>query len=73
MRWRPGPRWSVGLAGEHSEADFTHQGAFDRSNSGDAPVAEVRFRGNRLGFQAGRRGPLARPRAAERRASPSTG
>jgi hypothetical protein len=52
VRWRPERRWSVGLAGEHSAADFTHQGAFDRSNSGTAPVAEVRFRGNHLGFEA---------------------
>jgi len=52
VRWRPERRWSVALAGERSEADFTHQGAFDRSSSSDAPVAEVRFRGNHLGFEA---------------------
>jgi hypothetical protein len=52
VRWRPERRWSIGLAGEHSEADFTHQGAFDRSNSGTAPVAEVSFRGSHLGFRA---------------------
>jgi hypothetical protein len=52
VRWRPETRWSVGLGGEHTATEFTHQGAFDRSNSGTAPVAEIRFRGNHLGLQA---------------------
>lgn len=52
VRWRPERRWLIGLAGEHTESDFTHRGAFDRSNSGDAPVVEARFRGNHLSFQA---------------------
>jgi hypothetical protein len=52
VRWHPERRWSIGLAGEHTETDFTHRGAFDRSNSGTAPVAEVRVRGNHLGFEA---------------------
>jgi hypothetical protein len=52
VRWRPVRRLTLGLAGEHSETDFRHQGAFDRSNSGDAPVAEIRFRGNHLAFEA---------------------
>ncbi len=52
VRWRPDTRWSIGLAGEHTETDFTHQGISDRSNSGTAPLVEVRFRGNHLGFEA---------------------
>jgi hypothetical protein len=52
VRWRPGPRWTIGLAGERSQTDFTHHGAFDRSNSGDAPVLEVRFRGSHLSLAA---------------------
>jgi len=52
VRWRLERRWSIGLAGERSETDFTHQGVFDRSNSGTAPVVEIRFRGNRAAFQA---------------------
>lgn len=52
VRWHPDPRWSVGLGGEHMETNFTHQGVFDRSNSGNAPVIELRFRGNRIGFHA---------------------
>lgn len=52
VRWRPEPRWSVALAEERSESDFTHQGALDRSNSGTAPVVEIHFRGNHFGFQA---------------------
>ncbi|MFL6261979.1 MAG: hypothetical protein ACJ76Y_19955 [Thermoanaerobaculia bacterium] len=52
VRWRPEQRWSVALAGERSESDFTHRGALDRSNSGTAPVVEVHFRGNHFGLQA---------------------
>jgi len=52
LRWRPERRWTVGVAGERTESDFTHQGAFDRSNSGTAPYLEVVFRGNHLGFEA---------------------
>ncbi len=52
VRWRPERRWSIGMAGEHTETNFTHQGAFDRSNSGTAPLVEVRFRGNHLSFEA---------------------
>jgi hypothetical protein len=52
VRWRPERRWSIGLAGEHTESDFTHRGAFDRSNSGTAPLVETSFQGNHLGFQA---------------------
>lgn len=52
VRWRPERRWTVGVAGEHTESDFTHQGALDRSNSGTAPLVEVRFRGNHLGLEA---------------------
>ncbi|HEY2295199.1 MAG TPA: hypothetical protein VGM86_31235 [Thermoanaerobaculia bacterium] len=51
LRWRPERRWSFGVAGERTESDFTHQGAFDRSNSGTAPVVEARFRGNHLSFE----------------------
>jgi hypothetical protein len=52
VRWRPEPRWSFGLAGEHTATGFTHQGAFDRSNSGTSPVVEASYRGHHLGFQA---------------------
>ncbi len=52
VRWRPERRWSIGLAGEHTETDFTHRGAFDRSNSGTSPLAEASFQGNHLSFQA---------------------
>lgn len=52
VRWRPERRWTVGLAGERSESNFTHEGAFDRSNSGTAPYLEVRYQGNRLTFEA---------------------
>jgi hypothetical protein len=52
VRWRPNRRWSVALGGERTAVDFTHQGTLDRSNSGTAPVTEVRFQGNRFAFQA---------------------
>jgi hypothetical protein len=51
LRWRPDRRLSLGIGGEHSETDFTHQGTFDRSNSGTAPVAQARFQGNRFSFE----------------------
>jgi hypothetical protein len=51
-RWHPERRWTIAVAGEQTASDFTHQGAFDRSNTGTAPYLEVGFRGNRLGFQA---------------------
>jgi hypothetical protein len=51
-RWRPDRRWSVGLGAEHSQVDFTHQSTLDRSNTGTAPVTEIRFQGNRVAFQA---------------------
>src|SRR6185369_6978420 len=51
VRWRPERQWTIGVAGEQTESDFTHQGTFDRSNTGTAPYLEVGFRGNRLGFQ----------------------
>ncbi|PYQ65553.1 MAG: hypothetical protein DMF53_05250 [Acidobacteria bacterium] len=52
VRWRPERRWTIGVAGERTESDFTHQGALDRSNSGTAPLVEMRFRGNHLGLEA---------------------
>jgi hypothetical protein len=52
VHWRPERRWTLAVAGEREETDFTHRGALDRSNSGTAPVAEIRFRGNHLGFEA---------------------
>lgn len=50
LRWRPTPPWSVALGAEHSRVDFLH-GALDRSNSGTAPVTEIRFTGRRLSFE----------------------
>jgi hypothetical protein len=50
LRWRPDRQWTVGLGAEHSDVTFAH-GGLDLSNQGTAPVAEVRFQGNRLGFQ----------------------
>ena len=50
VRWRPGPQWSVGVGVERSQVDFAH-GSLDRSNTGTAPVAEVRFAGRRLFVQ----------------------
>lgn len=47
LRWRPRTPWTVGVGAERSEVDFDDD-ALDRSNSGTAPVAEVRFEGNRL-------------------------
>jgi hypothetical protein len=51
LRWRPSPVWTIGLGAERSAVDFLH-GELDRSNSGTAPVAEVRYQNRRLGFQA---------------------
>jgi hypothetical protein len=51
LRWRPSAPWTVGLGVERSETDFL-RGELDRSNSGTAPVAEVRYQGRRIGFQA---------------------
>ncbi len=50
VRWRPGPQWSVGLGAEHSEVRFLH-GTLDRSNSGTAPLTELRFQAKNVGFQ----------------------
>jgi hypothetical protein len=50
VRWRPDPLWSVALGAEHSEVTFAHS-LLDRSNTGTAPVAEIRFDGHRVGFQ----------------------
>jgi hypothetical protein len=50
LRWRPSDVWTVGLGAEHSRVDFLH-GELDRSNSGTAPVAEVRLQGRLLGFE----------------------
>lgn len=51
LRWRPREEWSVALGAERSQVDFDRS-AVDRSNSGTSPVAEVRFEGRRLRFQA---------------------
>jgi hypothetical protein len=50
VRWRPDRLWTVGLGAEHSEVNFAHS-ALDRSNTGTAPVAEMRFEGHRVTFQ----------------------
>lgn len=50
LRWRPTALWTVGVGAEHSTVDFLH-GELDRSNSGTAPMAQVRFQGGRLRFQ----------------------
>lgn len=47
LRLRVGSRWTVGAGVEQSETEFP-AGAFDRSNRGTSPLAEVRFEGNRL-------------------------
>jgi hypothetical protein len=49
VRWRPRAKWSVALGAERTETEF--DSPLNRSNAGTAPVAEVRFRGPRLGFQ----------------------
>jgi hypothetical protein len=51
LRWRPRRRWSIALGAERSQVDF-EGGVVDRSNSGTSPVAEVRFQGSGLRFQA---------------------
>jgi hypothetical protein len=51
LRWRPSSIWTIGLGAERTEVDFRHD-ELDRSNSGTAPVAEVRYQGHRIGFQA---------------------
>jgi hypothetical protein len=51
LRWRPRQAWTLGVGAERSEVDFDEE-ALDRSNSGTAPVVEVRFEGNRLLVQA---------------------
>jgi len=50
VRFRPDPQWSLGVGAEHSEVRFLH-GTLDRSNSGTAPLAEVRFQAKNVGFQ----------------------
>ncbi len=54
FRWRPTSDWTIGLAAERSDVDFTdHQpGAIDRSNSGTAPVLELTREHGRLYVQA---------------------
>jgi hypothetical protein len=51
LRWRPRQKWSIGLGAEHSEVDFDND-PLRRSNSGTSPVAEIRFEGRPLRFQA---------------------
>jgi hypothetical protein len=51
LRWRPREKLSLALGAERSEVEFD-RGAIDRSNSGTAPIAEIRLAGRRLGFQA---------------------
>jgi hypothetical protein len=51
LRWRPREQWSIGVGAERSQAEFEDD-ALDRSNSGTAPLAEIRFDGRRLRFQA---------------------
>lgn len=47
LRWRPRRQWTVSLGAERSEVEFG-DAAVDRSNEGTAPIAAVRFEGNRL-------------------------
>jgi hypothetical protein len=51
LRWHPDPQWSVALGAERSQVDFEHD-TLDRSNSGTAPVTEIRFEGSRIRFEA---------------------
>ena len=50
LSWRPRRQWVFALGAERSQTDF-EGGAFDRSNAGTAPVAELQFRGRRLSFR----------------------
>jgi len=54
LRWQPDPKLSVALGAEHSEVDFDRSalGTVDRSNSGTAPVAEIRLERRHLRFEA---------------------
>jgi hypothetical protein len=51
LRWQRSERWMVALGAERSEVEFDRV-TVDRSNEGVAPVAEVRFEGNRLQARA---------------------
>jgi len=61
VRWRPDPAWSVALGAERSQVDFVHS-ALDRSNTGTAPITQIRFQGRLLHFEvnAARRSLTAR-------------
>ena len=51
VRWEPRERWSFAVGAERSEVEFDRV-TVDRSNEGVAPIAEVRFEGNRLEARA---------------------
>ncbi len=52
VRWRPREPWSFALGAERTATEFdAMEDPFDRSNTGTAPVGEVRFKGRRLDFQ----------------------
>jgi hypothetical protein len=54
FRWRPTSDWTIGLAAEYSDVNFTDHlpGAINRSNSGTAPVLELSREHGRLYLQA---------------------
>jgi hypothetical protein len=51
LRWRQRSGWTVGVGAERSQVDFD-RAALDSSNSGTAPVLELRFDRRRFFFQS---------------------
>ena len=51
IRWQPRVEWSISLGVEDSRVDFSGT-SVERSNQGTSPMAQVRFHGRRLGFEA---------------------
>lgn len=50
LRWKPRQRWTIALGAEQTRTDFDSS-ALARSNSGTAPLGQVRFRGRRVAFE----------------------
>jgi len=51
LRWRQRAGWTIGVGGEHSQVDFDSS-MRDSSNSGNAPVLELRYDAPRFFFQS---------------------
>jgi hypothetical protein len=50
LRWQPREEWSIALGVEETRVDFDRT-SVERSNQGTSPLAQVRFRGRRTGFE----------------------